>query len=247
MIKTNLYIAVVFLLTSSALFSQDYIDYLRKGNEYYNSQKFNEAEKEYRRAKEADNSSLKADYNLGNSLYKQNNYQQAADYYYKAATGAKDNSTMAKAYHNLGNSFLQSKDYQKSIEAYKNALRINPDDQDTKYNLEYARQMLTQQQQQQQQNNSNQNQQNQQNQQQQQQSQQDNQDKQDKQDNQSQQNEAQNKDNQQGQQKQSDSEGKISKEDAERILNALKNEEKKLQKDLQRKKVGSRRALEKNW
>jgi len=237
MIKTYIFILITFLCTSVAIYSRDYIDYLRKGNELYNSQKFNEAEREYRRAKEVDNSSLKADYNLGNSLYKQNNYQQAADYYYKTATGAKDNSTLAKAYHNLGNSFLQSKDYQKSIEAYKNALRINPDDQDTKYNLEYARQMLMQQQQ----NNSNQNQQNQQNQQ---QSQQDKQDKQNKQDKQ-QQNEAKDQDNQQDKQKQSDSESKISKEDAEHILNALKNEEKKLQKDLQRKKVGSRRALEK--
>merc|ERR1712065_74522 len=57
----------------------------------------------------------------------------------------------AEVFHNLGNSFLEAEKYQESIEAYKNALRNNPRDMDSKYNLEYARKKLEEQQQQDQQ------------------------------------------------------------------------------------------------
>jgi len=58
----------------------------------------------------------------------------------------------AKAYHNLGNSYMQQKEWGKSVDAYKDALKINPSDQDTKYNLAYAKKHLIQQKQQQQKN-----------------------------------------------------------------------------------------------
>merc|ERR1711916_287020 len=129
----------------------------------------------------------------------------------------------AEVFHNLGNSFLEAKKYQESIEAYKNALRNNPRDMDSKYNLEYARKKLEEQQQQDQQDKEDQ-----QNQDQDQQHKQDQKDNdQDQQDKDQQQNKDQNQDQDQKNQKQQQQPKQISKKDAERMLSALKNDEKK--------------------
>ncbi|MFH1936152.1 MAG: tetratricopeptide repeat protein [Bacteroidota bacterium] len=136
----------------------------------------------------------------------------------------------AEVLHNLGNSLLEAQQYEKSIEAYKQALLNNPHDLDSKYNLEYARMKLKQQQQQQQQN-------------------QQNKDQQEKQDQEKkeEQDQQQNKE-QQDQQKQPPKPDKISKEDAERMLEAMKNDEKKTMEKVKKQKakvaVG---GIEKDW
>ena len=143
----------------------------------------------------------------------------------------------AKIYHNIGNSFLKSQKYKESIEAYKNALRNNPNDMDTKYNLIYAQKKLQQQQQQQQQD------QNQDQNQNQDQDQQKNQDQDKKDQNQDQDKKDQDKEQQQQQQK-----PKISKEDAQRLLQALANDEKKTQKKVKEEQAAAVKVkTEKEW
>jgi len=208
---------------------------VREGNRQYNVEKIDDAERSYRRALELDERSNIANFNLGNALYRQQNYEEAVKKFEEAALGKSDKMDKARAYHNLGNSYLQqakgnSPDTKQmlneSIEAYKQALRNNPNDIDSKYNLSYALNMLKQQDQCQSNQDNNR----------------DNQDKnQDNQDNQQQQ--QQNKDDRQQQQQQQ----QISPEDARRMLDAIAQEEKELLEKLQQQERKGSRNIEKKW
>jgi len=132
--------------------------------------------------------------------------------------------------YNLGNSLLKANKLKESIDAYKGSLRLDPKNPEAKYNLAYAQDLLRQQQQQQKQN---------------QQQQQDNKDQNKDQNKEKEQD--QNKDQNQQQQQQQDNQA-ISKEDAERILNALENDEKNVQEKVKLAKAERERVRSaKNW
>ena len=150
----------------------------------------------------------------------------------------------ADSYYNLGNTMMAQEKYAEAFEAYKNSLKINPNDEDARYNLEYARWKLIQQQQQQQQQQDQQQQdkeQEEKDQQQQQQNQQQQQDQQQQEENQEQQQQQQQQDQQQQQE--------MSKEDAERMLKALENQEKQTMEDMNEKKASQmqKRKVQKDW
>lgn len=242
-------ILILFIIGLTNAFSQNANDKLREGNKYFDEKKFNEAEISYKKSLELDPKSYRGSYNLGGALYKQKNYEDAVLNYSQLASRDLDQDTKSRIYHNLGNSYLQANKYKESIDAYKTALKSNPKDVDTKYNLEYAKKMLQAQQQQQQ--NQNQQQQNQDQKQNQQNQQKENKDQKQKQDEQKQQQSQgdqkdQKKDQQQQQQQQKQQQQKMSKEDAERILQALNNKEKDLQKKMQVQKR-EKTKYSKNW
>ena len=224
---------LILLGISSLLFAQKEAPDIRHGNRDYNKDNFAEAEVDYRRGLEKNNQSYEAHYNLGDALFRQNKYPEAAEEFMKAAQvidPKKDKQKAAKTYHNLGNSLFAQQQYDKAITAYQQSLRANPKDNDTRYNMVKAMQMLQQQQQQQQQNQQNQDQQQQQqDQQQQQQEQEQNQDQQ-----------------QQEQQQQQQDEQQMDQETAEQILQALEQDEQDTQEKLQRQQ-GSKRRVEKDW
>ena len=225
---------LILLGISSLLFAQKEAPDIRHGNRDYNKDNFAEAEVDYRRGLEKNNQSYEAHYNLGDALFRQNKYPEAAEEFIKAAQvidPKKDKQKAAKTYHNLGNSLFAQQQYDKAITAYQQSLRANPKDNDTRYNMVKAMQMLQQQQQQQQQqqNQQNQDQQQQQEQQQQQQEQEQNQDQQ-----------------QQEQQQQQQDEQQMDQETAEQILQALEQDEQDTQEKLQRQQ-GSKRRVEKDW
>ena len=224
---------------------------MKKGNEQYLEKKYDDAETNYRKAlQKADTArpgeKAAAAFNVGDALYKKGNFEQAASQF-RSIASIKNTERIVQsgAYHNLGNSLLKMKKYEESIDAYKNALRLNPADDDTRYNLSYARSMLKQQQQQ---NND--------------QKKQDkdkkdqdkkNQDKnnQEKQDQKKQdQNKKQDGKNEKESKDDTDNKKpgapKISKEDAQRILEALNRQEKDIQKKTN-KKDGVRVNIEKDW
>ena len=124
---------------------QDFRSLVREGNRQYNAEKTVDAETSYRKALEVDEKSNLATFNLGDALYRQKKYEEAGKEFEKAASGTTDKMDKARAYHNLGNSYLQQQKLKESIEAYKHALRNNPNDADTKYNLSYALNLLKQQ------------------------------------------------------------------------------------------------------
>ena len=108
---------------------------IRKGNGLFNDKKYTEAEIEYRKALEANPSSEIATYNLGAALYKQQKWNDSRNEYRKIVQASSDSLRAAHAWHNLGNISFQEKNYAQSIEEYKNALRRNPKDDETRYNL----------------------------------------------------------------------------------------------------------------
>jgi Ca-activated chloride channel family protein len=117
-------------------------DHISTGNKLYKDSSFVEARTEYQEAYKLNGNSFEAVFNLGNALYKQDSLEAAAHQFRLASTMSDDKLKQAEAFHNLGNTYLKQKDYQKSIDAYKDALRRNSKDEDTRYNLSYARKML---------------------------------------------------------------------------------------------------------
>ena len=215
--------------------------YIRRGNDAFDEQAYTQSEINYRKAVEHSPGSYKAIFNMGDALYKQGKYQDAAKKFSSLANRDLSDQKLASAYHNLGNALLQSDQLKESIEAYKNALKLNPGDIETKHNLTYALRKLKQQQQQKNKNQNNQNQ------------NQNNQNKQNQnqnkknQDQQNQQNQ-QNKPDQDKQERQQPQKDRISKKDAQRLLQALENDEKELQKKLKKKKAKAKSSQStKDW
>ena len=222
----------ILLMCSSVSFAQKEAGDVRRGNKDYRKQNYTEAEVNYRRGLEANKNSYEAHYNLGDALFKQDKYPDAQAEFETAARmldKKSDKERYAKAMHNIGNCAFAQQQYDKAVGAYQESLRANPKDNDTRYNLVKAMEMLQQQQQQQQQQ-QNQNQQNQQQEQQQQQQQE--QDQQQEQE-------------QQAQQQEQD-ESQMDKETAEQILQALEQDEQETQEKLQRQQ-GKKRRVEKEW
>ena len=195
---------------------------VRSGNNSYKSGHYKEAEIDYRKALAKDPTSQKATYNLGDALYRQQNFEEATSQFQKLAQSDKKDAPKASVYYNLGNSLLENKKYQESIDAYKMALRQSPKDEDTRYNLSYAMTKLEQQKKQEQQNKQQKQQQQQQKQQQQQQ--------------------------QQQKQQQQQAKPNMSKQDANRMLNAMNNNEKRtLDKTKNKQAVSNQSSPEKDW
>ncbi len=143
-LKYILFFLIIFVSVSAQNPSSD----IREGNKLYKKQDFSNAEISYRNALEKDRHSLPAIYNLANTLYRQQKFNDATNEFQKAATLSKANNEQASTvFHNLGNSLFQQQKYADSIEAYKKALRLNPKDNDARKNLALARLRLEQQQQ----------------------------------------------------------------------------------------------------
>lgn len=233
-------------------------DYIRQGNQFYVDSLFEKAEVEYRKALDLNAANTDALFNLGNALFNQvsqtsEKAQEALSQYVTASKLETDKARLAHIYHNMGVLLYMAQQYGESVEAYKEALRNNPADHETRYNLAMAMHMNKQQQQQQdqqqdqqQQNQEQQQQEQQQNQEQEQQEQQQQEQHQQEQQQQEQKQEQQQQQEQQAQQQEHDEQ--ISKENAEQILNALMQDEKELQekqKKMMQQQQG--KTLEKDW
>jgi len=222
----------------------------------YENGQFSEAEVQFRKAGDISNESYEADFNTGAALYNQQKYEETMKQYESLVDRAGDTESMAHVWHNIGNSLLESQQFAPSIEAYKNSLRLNPRDLDTKYNLAYAKKKLQEQEQQQQdQQNQDQDQEGEENQQDkeqddQQDQEQDNQqdqeqddqqdqeqDDQQDQDQEQQENQQDQSQDQQEQEQQQPKPQEISKEDAERMLNAIQQQEKDVKEKVDKKKA----------
>ncbi len=119
------------------------IQLIFEGNQEITKEKANviEAEKSYRKAIAKDPNNAIAKYNLGVSYHATQNFQEAAQRSEQAAKLAKTDFEKHSAYHNLGNAYMGTGEADKAVEAYKNALRNNPTDHQTRYNLALAKQM----------------------------------------------------------------------------------------------------------
>ena len=103
---------------------------------------FVQAEADYRRAISKSGENTAAPYNLGRAYYNRESFAEAFSRFKEAGEKAMEKPTKHKAFHNMGNVFMKNKEYQKAVEAYKQALRSNPNDDETRYNLALAKEML---------------------------------------------------------------------------------------------------------
>ena len=136
----NKIIYSIVLLISGFLFSQENDKNLYNGNQSFAQKNYATAEADFR-VTESKKSPKKAvaGYNLGNSIYRQNQNGEAQIKYIQALESAKSKTEKHRIYHNLGNTFMMDKNYEAAAEAYKNALRNNPLDEETRYNYALAK------------------------------------------------------------------------------------------------------------
>ncbi len=139
----------LMLLFSLPAFSQDINRLIGKGNEAYRLQQYEEAIMAYKEALETDPNNVIASYNMGNALFKDKKYEEAATIFDKAARRTTDKRMQSQLLYNKGVALTQQKKLEESIDAYKQTLRINTSDTLARENLQRA---LNEQKQQQQQN-----------------------------------------------------------------------------------------------
>jgi len=149
-------LVIVFLCFTALVFSQEKTqkelyreakENVREGNKLYNQLKFKEAEIAYKKGLSKNPNYPKASYNLGNSIYQQNRNKEAVNQFELVEKIFKEKTSKAEAYHNMGNSFMKEKQYEKAVEAFKNSMRNNSKDDETRYNLAMAQELLKKQQQ----------------------------------------------------------------------------------------------------
>ncbi|MBW8331854.1 MAG: tetratricopeptide repeat protein [Prolixibacteraceae bacterium] len=241
----QLSLMIIFLFALAILtHAQNERKFVRQGNKYYgaalkdttkiDSTLFNKAEIEYRKALDKKPTDPKWNFNLSNSLYKQMKFEESAEKFKEISELTTDKVEKSHALHNMGNSLLMNNKLDESIEAYKQALRNNPKDLETKYNLLYAMNLKKKQEEEQKKQDK---------------------DKDKNKDQDKDKDKDQNKDqdkkdqDQQKQDQQQQPQNKISKQNAEQMLQALENSEKKTQEKV--KKVQALRAkskqVEKDW
>ncbi|WP_295126606.1 tetratricopeptide repeat protein [uncultured Chitinophaga sp.] len=235
----------LLLLTTVAAFAQSSNKYIRQGNELYKKKQYADAEASYKKAVEKNQASVEGNYNMGNSMYEQKRFEDARKQYASSAKLAPTKLVKGDANYNTGNTFMEEKKWEESIKSYKAALKANPQDEQARYNLAYAQQMLKQQQQQNKDNKDNKDK----------KDQKDNKDKKDDKKDQDKDKDKKDQDKDKKDQDKKDDEkqdkpdpmpSKLSQQEAENLLKALAQEEKKLQ-DKAKKIKGRPVAVEKDW
>lgn len=220
MLKRFFILILIFGAVLSASAQVEYQD-IRAGNKAYEKEEYIDAEVAYRKALQKNPNSFEAIYNLGNALFKQEKYAEALEQY-QVATPMDNLSKkkLAAALHNTGNALLMQEKIAESISAYQNSLKANPKDDETRYNLALAQQLLQnpppEEQQQQQ----------------------------DDQEQPQQEPEQQEDDSQQNEEEQ---ESNMSKEQAEQMLDALMQDEDETMEKAKQQPHGQKKRVEKDW
>src|SRR5690554_4423580 len=227
------YSMLLLLLTAAAsnTAAQEERPHVRRGVALLEQERFAEAEAEFRSALQLKPSSFEAAYNLGTALFRQEKYDEALQQLQATTPFANDDKQrLASLFHNLGNSYLFGQNIDQSIEAYKQALRHNPLDDETRYNLIAAMKLKDEQEEQEEE----------------QQDQQEQEQQEQQEQEQEQEQEQQEQEQQDQQQQQQESEG-ISRENAERLLQALEEDEKELLEKMNQNREKQPVRIEKNW
>ncbi len=256
---------LMFIFVLSA-FGQSEKKNIRKGNSLYQNQEFEKSETEYLKALEKNPESFEAKFNMGDVLYKQKKYEEAnaqfsglisrlesekKDLLSKSKLSKKQNRDLSQIkeklshiYHNVGNSFLLQKKFGESVKSYIHALKNNPKDEESRYNLAYALSHLKKEQQKQKQEKKDDKNKDQKKD----QKKKDDKKKDDKKKEEQKDKKKQQEDKKKKEQQEQQKREKISKKDAERMLQAIQQDEKELQEKLKKKKAKNvQMYIEKNW
>ena len=147
--RTTLLVLFLFVIGSIKAQDSEVTNQIYEGNKLLDTQVFDEAEMAFRKALSKSPERTEALYNLGNTHFNEQDYEEAKQRYFQTQKFADNNSSKHHAFHNMGNVFMKQKDYAKAVETYKNALRNNPQDEETRYNYAVAKELLEKEQQQQ--------------------------------------------------------------------------------------------------
>lgn len=220
---------VALLLVAITASAQTDRQYIREGNKQFRVGQYDKAEVSYRKAVEKNPKNPQAAYNLGNALMAQKKDSAAVQQFEQATRVETNPLRKAAAYHNMGVICQTHKMYGEAIEAYKNALRLNPNDDETRYNLVLCKHQKQKQDKNQQQN-------------------QDKKDDQKKDDQKKDDKKDQNKDKKDDKQQQQQQKPQMSKDNAEQLLNAaIQNEKMTQDKMKKQQQQPQRRNVLKNW
>ncbi len=222
------YIILLMMLSAVTLYAQTDRQHIRLGNKQYRKRNYDKAEVEYSKALEKNKRNSQALYNMGCVMLQKEGSERddsvAISRFLAAAKEEKDKKRRAKSYHNIGFVFQIHEDYAQAIEAYKEALRCNPRDNETRYNLALCQKLLKKQ------------------------GGGGNNNKDEKKEKQDKNEDKQQNEQQKQEQQKKPKENKMSKENAEQLLNAAMQEEKNTQQRMQKAKQQPRsKNLQKNW
>lgn len=142
--KKHIFFLIANIIGGLTLTAQEgeVINHIFDGNQQAELKEFNEAEMAYRRALSKAPEKPEALYNLGNTHFEEQDFDEAKQRYFQTQKFTENKFSKQQAFHNLGNVFMKQKDYAKAVEAYKNALRNNPEDEETRYNYALAKELL---------------------------------------------------------------------------------------------------------
>ena len=253
MMNKAFYISIFLIVCTILVNAQAEKVLLSNGNTEYQEGNFEAAAELYNQSIAESPGFEQAAFNLGDAMFRQEKYEEAVNQFQSLSRNASTDELKSKAFHNLGNSLMQTQKLEESVEAYKQSLRLNSTDEDTRYNLSVAQKMLQKQAQQEEKQDENKD-----------ENKEDQEKKDDKEgeDKESEDGKEKDKKDQEKKDKKPDNKGeekpqpqqaepknKISKEDANRILEALQNQEKNTQEKLklERLEKGKSIGIEKKW
>lgn len=231
--KKHLVMVAMLVLAPAASMAQNDRMLIRQGNRQFHSQQYEKAEATFRKAVAVKPNNPEAQYNLGCALMAQQKDSMAIKCFQRAGELQPNKLRRAQVYHNMGVIFQQHKQWSEAIEAYKESLRMNPKDNETRYNLALCMKQKKD-------NDKN---------------------KKNKDKNKEQNNKDKNKDNSENKDKSKDKDknkekdnqqqtpqDKMSKENAEQLLNAAMQQEQATQQRLKKEQTQPRRSRhQKNW
>ena len=155
---------ILVLLSSGVIHSQQWRDSLDAARKAYKEEKYLDALKYYKSAQKNAPENIEFSDEIGQTAYKARQFDIAEKIYRQNASNKLSKQEKANNWHNAGNALMKKQNYSDAVEAYKESLRLNPADEETRYNLSEAiRQMKQAEKKQQNRNKQNSNQQQQQN------------------------------------------------------------------------------------
>ena len=243
-------------------FAQNERSIVRDGNKNYDKGLFSDSEINYRKSLSKNKGFEEAQFNLADALFKQDRYDESINMLNNLISETNNTNLKSEAYYNLGNNLLQKQQLENAVDAYKNCLRLNPSDEEARYNLSKVMSLMQQQEQNEEQQEQNEEQQEQneeqenqnsgetsdQNQEEEDQSSGETSDQSDDKKDSSSSNDSEEDQENKSKEPNESSNEELSREDIERILDALEREEQRVQSEMQKSKQnGKQKLLEKDW
>jgi len=136
--KVSIYFVIGLMIISLSSAAQSANALIRQGNRNYKQKKFDQSLTDYQKALGKSPDNPNAHYNLGNTQFRRNNFDDAVKSYDNGLERTQDKTMQQKELYNKGVALIKQQKLEESIDAWKNSLKLNPDDIETRENLQKA-------------------------------------------------------------------------------------------------------------